>query len=612
MKCSLKTTLLTFTVLSAGFLPLVAHAAGGFTRPAKKEIALNKDVQQYPKLTEIKKDVQQAVDLHETAVSLLDNKKVLEEFKKNIAEYKEIVRRRDQNISCNIQQLSDYFSDPKSVWDKMAAYAEDSSAKLLAAASDSLGDKETTNQVKALQADLDAGKTSSSASAGSSAKVDAALKANEGIDINNIGEDSSDVDLDAALAFSKIRWDVGKEVLVDVYANQDKWGTVKKRFSPWVDQKHVYDVYLAKRYAEMEKAYAPMPGQSFPVRPKITDKDGAYLPQTYYQGNVPVAKATTTNYSDSSATLDDVFCGKTAANKKKQCVRVNKGELLEKHNAYVAALTQLPLKEGASTPDLSAPYLPQIPLPPWREVVFIQSVEKEIPQYSSGELPDPWFKVTQSIDNFTPSGELANLVSRKGNTVEFKKGTYDELTGEIKIGQNGGPEISIPMIQNRLSSYLALTSAEEEKLPVKERAEASIKEMNENLRATFIKAGFTPSDSFDLAKDADYQEALKKLRELEQNKVKEARIKSADLRSEFGASLLPSVEKMLNDEATTMNALDTDTESLVRVTHENAAEINDLLRQAIADAEAQKAYEDNVASQMGDTDPVPDVGCPVL
>lgn len=615
MKSSLKMTLMAFTVLSAGFLPLAAYAAGNYTKPAKKDITVNKDFDQYAKLTEVKKEVQEAVDLHETAVTLLSDKKVLEEHKKSIEQYNETVRRLEANISCNKQQLGEYFSNPDAVWKKISAWAEDSARTLLAEASDSVGDSETTATLKKMNAELNAGNSGTSGvemSSGASAKLDEATKQNEGIDLNNISEDASDIDLDSISEFSKIRWDIGAEVLKDLYANPSKWGSVKKKFTPWLDQQHVYNVYLSKRYAQMEQAYALPLGMTYPARPRVSaDREGAYLPETYYNGEVPAASATTAAYSDQTASIDDVWCGKTAANMKKQCARVNKGDLMTKHAAYVAALEKLPLKEGASRPDMSAPYLPQAPLPPWRESVYILNVEKEIPELGS-ELPDPWFKVTQSIDNFSEDGELANLVSRKGNTVQYHKDAYDEATGEIKMGKDGKPMLAIPLTVNRISSYLALVSAEEEQLPVKERAEASIRQMNDSLLATFAKAGYTPRQGFDLANDADYQEALAKLRELEKEKVNAAKTEIAAMRSEFSGKLLPSVEQKINQEMTVMDALNADTNSLVRVTHENAAEINDLIREAVADAEANKAYEENVAKQMADTDPVPDVGCPVL
>ena len=154
MKSSLKMTLMAFTVLSAGFLPLAAYAAGNYTKPAKKDITVNKDFDQYAKLTEVKKEVQEAVDLHETAVTLLSDKKVLEEHKKSIEQYKEIVRRLNANISCNKQQLGEYFSNPDAVWKKVSAWAEDSARTLLAEASDSVGDSETTATLKKMNAEL--------------------------------------------------------------------------------------------------------------------------------------------------------------------------------------------------------------------------------------------------------------------------------------------------------------------------------------------------------------------------------------------------------------------------------------------------------------------------
>ena len=636
MKPSLKNTLMTVTILSTGFFVFSSSLAkADYKKPEIKETVANTSFQQYPKLGEVRDDVNTALDLHQTATSLLSEKQQLEEYKESIEKYNEIERRLAQNIECNISQLNEHFSDGAAVWKKVSAWAEDSASTLLAEASDSLSDEESSSQLSALEAKINAGDSSEDASTTQTTDSDSPYAS---IDENTSEEEAmkmveagtaeaetatTDMDMDEASAYGKVRWDVGYTVLKDVYAYPKKWGNLKKAFSPWVDQKHVYDVYLDNFYAELEKHYTTVyyvtdgegnrvaRTRAFPARPKMSASD-SYLPEDYYNGEVPEITVSSVSYNDAAATADDKWCGATDG-KKNVCARINKGPFYQKHRAYVSALQSYNLRSGYSTPKMDAPYLPQKPLPPWRESVYIMNVEKQIPEMAS-ELPDPWFKVTQSINNFAADGELSNLVERHGNTVRYRPEDYNAETGEIKNNSDGTPRMPLPLMTNRISSYLMLVSAKEEQQPVKERAEASIKEMNENIIATLEKAGYTIPNpaTFDLANEADYNMAVQKMKELQDAKISSAKAKMNSLRASFGGKLLPSVSQILDEETVTMDALQKDTEFLVGVTRDNAAEINSLLLTAAADATANQTYKENLEGNLEDLAPIPPVGCPVL
>lgn len=636
MKPSFKKTLMTVTILSAGIFALSSGSAdAAYKKPeAKKTAAANTSFQQYPKLGEVKDDVNTALDLHQTAASLLSEKQQLEEYKESIEKYNEIERRLAQNTQCNVSQLSEHFSDGGAVWKKVSAWAEDSASALLAEASDSLSDEKASSQLSSLEAKVNAGDSSQDASTTVSASdsqyasIDENTTTQEAMamvdaDTAKAETATTDMDMNEAAAYGKVRWDVGNAVLKDVYANAKKWGRLTKPFTPWVDQKHVYDVYLNNFYAELEEHYTEIyyvtgpdgtqikQFRAFPARPSLSASD-SYLPEDHYNGEVPDIKASTVSYKASGASADDKWCG-ASNGKKNVCARINKGKLYQKHLAYVAALQSYSLKSGFTAPKMEAPYLPQKPLPPWREAVYIMNVEKEIPELAS-DLPDPWFKVTQSIENFTSKGELSNLVERHKNTVRYRPEDYDAETGEIKNNSDGTPKMPLPLMTNRISSYLMLVSAKEEQEPVKERAVASIKEMNENIIATLEKAGYTVPDAaaFDLSNEADYNMALRKMAELQNAKINSARAKMQSLRASFGGKLLPSVTKILEEETTTMNALQKDTEFLIGVTRDNAAEINSLLMTAAADATANQTYKENLENSMEELAPIPPVGCPVL
>ena len=441
MKPTLKNTLMTLTFLSAGFLVLSSGMAqAGFKNPKSKPVATNVSFKQYPKLGEVKAEVNTALNLHQTAASLLADKKQLEEYKASIEKYNEIVRRLNQNTQCNIALMNQNFSNGSAVWKKVSAYAEDTSSTLLAEASNSLGDAEASSQLGALENKMNSGDSSEDSSTTVSTSIDSPFssinentseaEANAMVNASKAKAESGttdvDMDIDEAAGFGKIRWDVGFAILKDIYAHPQKWGNVKKKFQPWVDQKYIYDVYLENHYKEMEKHYVFNLLRPFPAKPKMTKTD-TYLPEDYYNGTVPEVTVSSNKYFDAIANADDKWCGQTNG-MKNVCARVNKGSLYAKHQAYVAALATYDLKEGASVPNMEAPYLPQRPLPPWREAVYIMNVEKQIPEIASN-LPDPWYKVTQNIDNFTKKGELANLVEKHGNKVRYRPGDYNSETG---------------------------------------------------------------------------------------------------------------------------------------------------------------------------------------
>ena len=161
MNPTLKHTLMTLTILSTGLFVLSAQtASAGYQRPKTKPVATNSSFQQYPQLGEVKADVNIALDLHQTAVSLLADKKQLEEYQESIEKYNEIERRLKQNTQCNISLLNENFSNGKAVWKKVSAYAEETSAVLLAEASDSLGNAESSAELDSLEQKMNAGDSS--------------------------------------------------------------------------------------------------------------------------------------------------------------------------------------------------------------------------------------------------------------------------------------------------------------------------------------------------------------------------------------------------------------------------------------------------------------------
>lgn len=736
MKPTLRNTLMMLTILSSGFFFLSSEMAaagvnksdlekittGGFKKkghkastifekPDLKEVVENITFKQYPILGEAKADVNMALNLHQTAASLLAEKEQLEKYKENIDIHEKIKANLEQNKQCNINLLKENFKekDANRIWERASAYAEDTAAELLEQASHSLGKgknnkdvndyslgelEETEKDIKdkeakgvLTEADVPGGmKTQSNSSDSKYKDINQDTTSEKLAELVNAASSeanssSTDMDMNDAVLFGKVRWDVGTAILKDIYLHTNEWlksdngseGEMAKPFSPWEDQKKIYDVYVKKHYQTMENCFRnkrweeprycwrqvcnwvddedgghdecydeeyqcgvdiKIDPEPFPEKPTVKNPGNGqdpYLPQYNYRNydkEYAEGKLEPLNESLSDDkrlnSPDEQWCGNKDG-KKKVCHRINQGKLLETHEEYVRKLTSgehFERKEDSElggdwereickNPDLlKPPYIPQRPLPPWREIVYILNTEKQIPEMGSA-LPDPWQRVTKAVENYKENGELSHLVEVSGNTVRYRPGDYNPETGQVKRGADGNPKMPIPLVTNRISSYLTLFSAEEDQRPVRERAEAAIEEMENNIRKVLETAGYTglPKD-FDLTKESDYNKALAKLGEFQNIKINSAKAKINQLKGKFPV-LLGEVQEMINDEMETMNALQKDSEFLIGVSRDDRKEIEDLLNKARADKEANALYKENLKDQQKDLSKVPEVDCPI-
>ena len=296
MKLTLKNTLMTLTVLSTGFFLLSSEAAqAGFKlAKGKPKSAANLDFKQYPELGKAKDDVTLALSMHNSGSSFPAKQEQLRKYQEEVDKYNEIVRRLNQNKQCNIALLNANFSNGNAMWKKIAAYAEDSSAALLAQASGSLGssdaDKARLNEAQnmTVSEDSDApsgGDTSSSPYSNmdentTDSERDAIIKSGQKNAQDKADADSnSGMDLGEGAAYGKVRWDVGYAILKDIYAHPRKWGNLTRPFTPWVDQQYAYDQYLKDFYKEKEKAAKEA------ARQKERERQAAIANEVGYLGN---------------------------------------------------------------------------------------------------------------------------------------------------------------------------------------------------------------------------------------------------------------------------------------------------------------------------------------
>lgn len=636
------------TVLSAGFalLPLSARADFSAVKSESKYVR-NKNLDQYKDLNEIKTDSDAAATIHEFIHMLPNDREEIRKNQKQIDRYNEIALRLKNNVDCNIDLMNDRFSDGKSVWDKISAYAEESAKEALAKASDDTADdaaqlnassKYKTADSK--QADADSDNLSEQYMKGNFGDVDAledapegqslsdklasqkkeANKANSKMNATQTSETEDASQADKLRAFARIRWDIGTEVLKNLYAYPQKWGKMKtgREYMPWMDQKYTYDFYLQQKYIEGPLAKLPplvglkalkeTIGEMLFASKQLKD----YLPEVHYREPDTEDAEDTAGELPSDA-ADEFWCGKD-----NKCLRVNKGPIFEKHEAIITALASA----GVDTSKIKAPYVPAAPLPPWQEATFM--LDEEL---TKGVVQDPWLKIEENDDLLHEDGEFANLVV-KNKKVLFKSrcgsadvkvcidpSKYDEEKGEPKKDKKGNALLPLPLQFNRVSSYLALASAEEEARPQKENAVESIKKINEDLIAKLKQVGYDVKNpqTFNLNDEAQYNTLVSDLRGLHAKYLRSSSAKIEAMERKY-KNLFSSVKTMLTLEKTFAKSLGKDAEFLLSVDRrskvEDYATFDSELRTAVADKAAAETYSANIESD--DDDGIPPVGCPIL
>ncbi|MBQ7413628.1 MAG: hypothetical protein IJV07_05105 [Alphaproteobacteria bacterium] len=232
---------------------------------------------------------------------------------------------------CSIQKLEESFEKPEEVWNKMKeAYADREKGLSI-----------YINSTEATDADREAFKR-----------------------YMENGEMTPEM---AAELFAP--WRVGRDILVDVYQNQDQWGERPKTkenttFPLWADQKYTFDKEWDSFYTKLN-TYFGVPPQ---MRPRIGDEKYDYA----------------------------------------------KAEDVEKaHREYVALLAaKNPAKTAALPSSFRKPPIAPRPLPPKNEMMIY--VESEVPEKQIYPvMPEPWKKYAEGrFADVNPTGEMAQDFSQ--------------------------------------------------------------------------------------------------------------------------------------------------------------------------------------------------------
>lgn len=189
-------------------------------------------------------------------------------------------------------------------------------------------------------------------------------------------------------------WQIGNEILTDVYANQDVWGERKTADAPsfplWEDQKYIFDKEWDEKYNAIN-LYFGVPPQG---RPLIGDEKYDYA----------------------------------------------KADQLEKaHLEYIALLSaKNPVKAATLPNSLKNPPVAPKPLPPKREhLVYFETSDPTKAVYPA--LPEPWqMYAKDGFKDINPKGEMAEDFSSGLNlTDEAKKSSQvNRLTFHAGLLQN--------------------------------------------------------------------------------------------------------------------------------------------------------------------------------
>ncbi len=177
-------------------------------------------------------------------------------------------------------------------------------------------------------------------------------------------------------------WRLGRDILIDLYANPEKYGEVKEgqSFPLWKDQEFLYDQQLTKSYDEINKYFGNLANN----KPDFGDAKYNYR---------------------------------------------RAGDIQKKHAAYIEDLKKKYPDKAQGMPEaFNSALLPPKPLPPVSEIVqYIGNIEQTHQVYP--EWPAPWKEFIESnFETYNLNGEMAqDFVPKSFNLNE--KGTVEAQSG---------------------------------------------------------------------------------------------------------------------------------------------------------------------------------------
>ncbi len=372
---------------------------------------------------------------------------------------------------------------------------------------------------------------------------------------------------DEALAETMSFWDIGNEILTDVYQNQDAWGERVKPGAPsfplWEDQKYVFDQEWNQQYEEIN-LYFGVPPEG---RPVIGDEKYDYAKEE--QVNVA-------------------------------------------HKAYLAALTAKNPAKAAAMPKkwLKAQVAPK-PLPPKAEsIVYLTSDDPERQIYP--KMPAPWEAYQKDgFKDINPTGEMAEDFA-KGLVLKesAKNRTTDAQNNRLTVYQalkktlDGAEKIDEAMAQSLSQTETAVLDQLHQQLDLDGEIDLNDAKEFEQLfeRLKNQKNALLVFAEQNLKEEEAWERAAWR------QSLEKKRLEAVDTMTELqkeNPAYYQKVKETLSVSAPQQNrelltALRTDENAIVSLSAVNAKDIERLMREAVAEEkllEKQDAWNKELAAE---------------
>ena len=205
MWCKTKVTLAA--ILITILMPYKEADAFSFVTAKDKPTSAGK-AESLSIITEARNKLQEAMDIHNTIFTLYDDIDIIDIFQKNVLKHLESLELVKVNEKCNVSDLGNIFKEPEEVW-----YGMDCNLACRE------NDYDKRGGITGL----------------ASEKYDEALK--------NYKIDFATATVDELKDYYRTPWRIGREILIDFYANPKKYGDVKTNFPLWSDQQSLYEQY---------------------------------------------------------------------------------------------------------------------------------------------------------------------------------------------------------------------------------------------------------------------------------------------------------------------------------------------------------------------------------
>lgn len=576
----MKLSYLTFTVL---LLASTSLSAATISKDATKIPDMTKILKEFkaeelpdPQMALVNDALYAATDYHNAVNFVRTKYEGTQGWLRGVEDLAHMESLKKEDDACNTNLLSQFFSDSGTVWTKM----------------------------------IDWGFAEEKATAGKNIRKP-----------TNVQLDESGM----MTIYENNRWEIGYDALMSLYKNPSKWGKQKEKFPLWNDQKYVYDLYWAKKYGDMYMAVKD--------RCQITtesESTGTVMACANIAGlsKGPSLKNKEDRYSQEKSARDNV---------------------LRAHKAYVtqiqaalAGYSNYNSEFANYKLDFNEPDMPPTALPPFKEILFstgwVQPPTTRNENIASAhltfypEIPEPWRIILElQYPSYYPqtAGKYFAAFPVEGNS-EIKQvmaATYRDIyntglkdsqedakvyqeifdpTGKKSLKRAASlrpDDTKLPFILTRVAHAMDIrTQIEDLKETYGQNpdgtATQSEKTSNVRFKKDMADLGFTLSDDFDITKKADQENLVSQMKSVEAESIKAVNQMLPELKKnkklrETHKTKIKTVEKLVS-------AFKKDSENTAFLSLQNADQVDQLMKQALADKEAQEEYRKYLETRNAD------------